>query len=315
MEKNDYMVVETEDGDPLNRGVLDMNLFCGMIFKEGLCAGDYQTSAPPRDRQTYLEEVLKPLVAEGKINIKEVRDETGKIIQYDDRKFRFAGFKLDWSEAEKGSDLVVKLGDSHFLAFRADRRRSDEENYAIQTQALREQHDKWAYHQRNPGVAGLIFSATGSAYVGKRTNEEDMGSLNSVAGHLSYREDVEQVDITKDLDKECREEFGVLPENIVERIFVGAYGHPAKGDFDFTYLVKTNLPEAHFAADGAWKKLRKTEEHEELIRLATPSEVARLLESGRIGERNEKFAVMYSTRGALESLRDGDFESYTHGQY
>ncbi len=162
------------------------------------------------------------------------------------------------------------------------------------------------FSNATPGVAGLVLSDSGVPYVGKRTNKERQGSLNATAGHLAYREDVSKVDLHVDLYREMFEEFGVLPSDVKTIRFVGAYENPLRGDFDFTFVVETNLPDSYFASEGAWHQRRVSEEHEELIALATPEDVQILLEEGRVQERKqERFNVMYSTRGALESLAAG----------
>lgn len=220
---------------------------------------------------------------------------------FDDRKLRLDGIHIN------NDTLEIALGISHYFAFQEDQKRSDAESIALQQKGLQDYNDQWAYFQRNPGVAGLVLSSTGSVYLGQRVNQDATGKLNSVAGHMKYRENISQVNITRDLEEELTEEIGIEKEEIVSARFVGAYGHPVKGDMDFAWIVKTFLPDNYFSAQGVWQQRRRTKEHTELIKLATPQEVKMLLEEGRIQGKNNIFQLMYSTRGALENLTDRDF--------
>lgn len=293
METPDYEVIQLKDGSLLTGDLASR--VQNFSFVEGLCAADHEYPLKPRDRHYYHALVITPLLQEGKID-------DGTKTPFDDRKLRVDGISIS------DDTLEVALGISHFHVFRADQRRSDEENLALQERGKRDFNDRWAYLQRNPGVAGLVLSINGSVYGGKRTNPDQTGAFNSVAGHLRYRDDVQEVNITDDLDRELREEMGINKEDVISRRFVGAYGNPIKGDFDFAWIVQTSLSDDYFNRDGPWREQRKTKEHEELLRLATPVEVQSLVEEGRIPGRVEQFQIMYSTRGALLSLQESDFK-------
>ncbi len=294
MEPTDYEVVQLKDGSPLT-GDLALRVQ-NFRFVKGLCAVNPDEPTRPRDREWYLDNVIKLLLREGAID-------DGTRTPHDDRKFRVDRLAL------AGGTLQVRLGISHYHAFQADLRRSDEENQILQERGRINLNDRWAYFQRNPGVAGLVLSASGSVYGGKRTNADATNAFNSVAGHLKYQENPAEVNLLDDLSKELAEEMGITTEEVRDTRFVGAYGHPIQGHFDFTWIVRTNLPNDYFSSTGSWKERRKSPEHEELIRLASPAEVHSLLENGRIPGLPEQFRIMYSTRGALLSLKDEDFRS------
>lgn len=302
MEKNNYGVVLTNGGIPI-AGDLARRIV-GFSFVPGQCAADVEKPrSQPRSREWYLEYVINPMLAAGELD-------DGTRTPYDDRKLRVDGASIITlsTDSNAWSVIEVALGISHFKAFRADQNRTEEECGVLQQHGIRDFGDQWAYFQRNPGIAGLVLSKDGFPYVGRRTNKEMQGSLNATAGHLEYRKNVGDVNVMVDLYREMHEEFGVLPEDVVSTTFVGAFGSPVHGDFDFTYVVRTKLGNDHFAADGVWTTRRTKKEHEELIKLATLGEVQQLLTEGTLPYRKEKFQVMYSTRGALESLRENDFK-------
>lgn len=291
--RNDYEVVSVKDGSVRLAGAV-VSQIMRYRFVEGLCAADSENSKRPRDRAWYRENIMKPLIADGTIGINS---------RFDDRKFRFDGALIN------GNTLEIALGDSYYKAFQQDQEREDRANLDLQWAGMSLFDDRWAYLQRNPGTAGIVISATGCAYLGARTNPDQTGKLNSVAGHMDYRENIQEVDILAMLASELDEEMGIAKDDVVGMRFVGAYGHPIKGDLDFTWIVRTNLGDNYFAHGGAWETRRKKQEHGELVRLANPVQVKFLLDEGRVLDKQQQFNIMYSTRGGLESLTDGDFRA------
>jgi len=51
-----------------------------------------------------------------------------------------------------------------------------------------------------------------------------------------------------------------------------------------------------------WKESVKAREHKDLVRLATMDEIQELLGTGKVPGSDRKLQVMYSTRGALQSV-------------
>lgn len=307
MGRNDYQVERASyamgevplfrsDGhpDPRLRGP-DVSIIYSKI---GLCAANSENPFQPRDFQWNLDNVINPMVERGEID-------DGSNSPFDDRKLRYEGSNIvPGYPAYMGDDLFVSFGITHYKAFLADQNRSDEDNLKLQERGQKLFGDRYAFFSRAPGIAVLPITKEGSVFVGERTNEEQGGFLNAVAGHLKYR-NPEEVDIQEDLLRELEEEFGLTKSSLVEGpTFVGVYSHPIKGDLDFTYIVQTDVPNDYFSS-GTWMEKVSEREHKPLIQLASMVDVQRLLQDGKVPDGRE-FPLMYSTRGALGSLREED---------
>ena len=243
------------------------------------------------DREQYLEEVIKPMILKGEID-------DGTRTPFDDRKLRY---DKSWLHRRDSSELLVGFGVTHYKAFLDDIKRSDEENLRNQELGKKDFGDRWAYFARAPGVAVLPINRDGTIFIGERANVEYGGFLNAVAGHLSYRDDIAEVDLYADVFRELEEEFGIQRNEVSNIRQVGVYSHPVKGDLDFTFLVDVDKPEEYFAS-GKWKESVGKREHKDLVRLATMGEIQELLGTGRVPGSDRKLQVMYSTRGALQSV-------------
>ena len=266
---------------------------------KGLCAADPNGNADflkLRHREWYLEKVIKPMIERGELD-------DGKKTPFDDRKLRYDGSSL-YKNADLESvkdELLVSFGITHYQAFLADLNRSDEENLQLQERGRKELGERWAYFARAPGVAVLPINQDGTIFIGERTNKERNGCLNAVAGHLTYKDKVQEIDIPGETIRELEEELGIQPAEVSNLRFVGLYSHPIKGDLDFTFLADVAKPEQYFAS-GEWKKSVKEREHKDLVRLATMAEIQELLETGRVPGSDRTLEVIYSTRGALMSV-------------
>ena len=273
-----------------------------ITFSEGLCAADVTNPSAPRDRASYLRDVIGPMVERGEID-------DGSTTDYDDRKLRFSGATL-WQPTSVSPQILlnVRLGVTHYKAFLEDQNRSDSENVSLQLKGLNKFESRYAFFSRAPGIAVLPITKEGDIFIGERTNDEAKGLLNAVAGHLKYREDPTKVKLREDLDQEMEEEFGIKASSVVgEPIFAGLYSHPIKGDLDFTFIVRTDVPSEYFSS-GEWKKHVSAREHKELIKLASMDEIRMLLDEGLVPGSEKIYELMYSTRGALESLLPSDLE-------
>jgi hypothetical protein len=292
--KDKYFGVEQDvNGILLNRdNVRNVNLH----FMEGKCTATM--NGQPRDRAWYLQNVLQPLVDDPNSGV----NDSSKPGTWDDRKLRTDSLNL------KNGILTVGLGITHYKAFREDIDRSLEDNEELQRVGFEVLDDKYAFFTRCPGVAGLVRSQEGYIFLGQRTGDADHGLLAATAGHLGYVENPNDLSLEDNLYREIGE-FGLTKDNVVSTIFVGAYNNPNRGDFDFTFVVDSNMESAYFE-NQAWKSAAKAageNEHSELIKVASMQEVHKLLEIGRIEEYDKPFDLQYSTRGALMSLRPEDF--------
>jgi|SRR3989344_1997959 len=302
MERNDYQVERMSDGVLLNRENVGFTSY-GPFFTEGLCAADPNNPKNPRTRGWYNENVIKPMIAKGEID-------DGSKRPFDDRKLRYSGSQQRSTSVEPRGWINVNLGITNYRAFLADLNRSDEENLILQARGEEIFGDKYAFFSRATGIAILplfmdVNKQQNVTYVGERTNKEAGGFLNAVAGHLKYKDNPTDVNIDEDAFRELEEEFG-LPKNAIigGPMFVGLYSHPIKGDSDFTFIVQTDVP-ASYVDSGEWMNRVKEREHKPLIKLASMAEVKRLLDESVVPD-GRKFPLMYSTRGALESLTEAE---------
>jgi 8-oxo-dGTP pyrophosphatase MutT (NUDIX family) len=247
-----------------------------------------------RDVQWYQENVLDRLMSEVDEQGKPLLS-TGEEGGYDDRKFR------QHSVTMEGSTLQTTLGRSHYGEFMADLNRKPEHNSFLRNFGETYFSDEWAFHSRCPGVAVLVISADGSAYVGERVAGQDRsGELNSVGGHLTYHDDPEQLDLVLEAYREMSEELGIKPEEVASLTFVGGYFDPSReASTDFTFLGHTKLPDSYFES-GKWMERVKEREHgKRLIKIASMEDVAGALQA---------FQMICSTEGALRSLRADDLK-------
>lgn len=151
----------------------------------------------------------------------------------------------------------------------------------------------------------MPINEDGTVFIGERTNPEYGGFLNAVAGHLTYKQDVNSINIPEEAYRELKEEFGIDRDEVKSLELAGVYSHPIKGDLDFTFIAKIAKQDGYFSSDQ-WMANVKEREHKPLVRLASMAEVGELLETGKIPNSDRTLKVMYSTRGALESLLKGE---------
>ncbi len=290
VERTNYI----KHGIVLNRkAVEDSEIITG----DGLCAVDPNEKPDIRrfHKKWYLEHIINPMIRRGELN-------DGTKTPFDDRKLRYDGSwlaeKIDFLQGQNTKNLNIYFGITHYKAFLADVNRSDEDNLKLQERGMQEFGDRYAFFSRAPGIAVLPINQDGTIFIGERANAEYGGFLNAVAGHLTYKNDVKQIDIPAEALRELKEEFGIQHDEVSNLRFVGLYSHPINGDLDFTFLADVAKPEQYFAS-GEWKKSVKEREHKDLVRLATMDEIQELLDTGKVPGSDRTLPVMYSTRGAL----------------
>jgi len=296
----DLIIERTTDGHELSEGSISRPPYL-FRFHEGLCAADPGDPSRPRKRSAYLEKVLQPL-----IDSREVSD--GSFGPFDDRKLRFHSAGPLTISPHDLYTLEVEVGITYFQKFIEDRDRPREGYERLAERGRNDFEDRWAYFQRAFGVAAIPITSEGSVFVGARTNTEDTGELNGAAGYATYMEDPAEIRLEDDVIRELHEEFGVTSQDYrsgeTHPQFVGLFSHP-KGDVDFTYLVKTTLPDDYFLS-GDWREKAKDEEHGPLIRLASMDDIQRLLSTGKVPDSDRPYDVVYSTRGALQNINERD---------
>jgi len=282
---NDYEVITTSDGKtPLDREhVSGLN---GFKFVSGLCAADElnPNRRQPRSRKWYITNVL-PGINDG--------SEQGT---RDNRKLRIHNLSLD------DGVLTVAQGISHYGEFREELVNSDGTNLQLQECGKSRYGDRFAYLSRIAGVGALVFSKEGSVYVGRRAPETDApGLLDCVSGHRAYQEDPTVDTFRADLEDALLRKRGVPAEAITGTEFVGAFGHKARGDFDFTWFVRTDLPDSHFE-EHAGGDLQTG-----VVKLVSYDQAREVLEHGTTLGLEGVHEFHYTLRGLLEQLRPEDF--------
>jgi|SRR3989344_3701323 len=286
---NDFGVERTLEGIALERiNVEDLSL----ASEKGLCMADAGDPTRPRDVEWYDQNVLVPGMGAGKIG-------DGVKTKFDDRKMRLHSTSI------RNGNLVMAFGLSYFGEFKTTMGRTDEENLALQERGERELGERYAFLPRNPGVAAIVITSEGSIFLGERISPDDSGKLNAVAGHLQFRQDPSKVDLTEDVYRELKEEFGIDKEAVCSLELVGGYNHAARGDMDFAFLAKSDVPNDYFSS-GAWKARVNEREHKGLVQLSNFGDVQRLLSTGMAGSRAKPYDLMYSTRGALQGIRPSE---------
>ncbi len=283
-----YAVERTRDGLSLTREAVEGAV---LRFEEGLCAANPHDHTQPRNRQWYLDNVIAPLLEEGKID-------DGSRTAHDDRKFR-----LDAAAFRQGT-LTSYLGVTHYQAFRDDLERNAAENARLRTRGLLVHNDPHAYFARCLGVAGLVISSNGAAFLGLREQGDDSALLGCVAGYVTFKDTPGEIDLQADLGRELGE-FGLSTKDIERIVLVGLYGHPTRGDLDFTHVVLVNKPDYYFTS-GIWQENATEREHGALIRIASLRDAQLLCMTGHLPSLSRQFRLHYSARGALESLTQGE---------
>lgn len=286
---DDYKLETTHHGIALDRDRVEN---ATVMFWSGKCAAYKNDRRHPRDLGHYIQNVLTPMIEKGEID-------DGRRTLYDDRKMRF-----DKAEFSPFNILNISLGATNFKAAKEDMERSDKGNENLQKRGYRIFGDNYAFFARPVGVAVLPINDDGTVFVGERINKEYPGYLNAAAGYVNFRKDVQDLDIKAEALRELREEFGIVPEDVNSLHFAGIYSHPLKGDLDFSFIAKVRKPE-HYFSSGEWMDHVQEREHKPLVRLASTKEVEELLQAGRVPD-GRTFSVMYSTRGALNSLKKGE---------
>jgi len=127
-------------------------------------------------------------------------------------------------------------------------------------------------------------------------------SIKTVEGMCAA--DPTTVSLESELLREAREEMKIEEQEVSKIIPAGAYLHPNRGDMDFAYLLLIDLSEGELR--NRLNKAYPGKEHRKVVSVTSHEQVQRLLEEGRVEGYDKKAQIMYSTRGALQSLRPGE---------
>ena len=272
-----------------------------ILTTTGLCKANKDDPDFPRDIKWYDENVLRPMIIEGKIY-------DGSKGEYDDRKMRYDG--VDVLKGRLENILFVRLGHSHFLEYLEKKKRTKEETEKLVQMGIQFFKDKYAFFGRNPGVTGIVLTSDKKLVVGERqVGDKDRyeGLLQGVAGHLTYKADPKEINLEEEMLKETLEEVDIPKSKVSGLEFLGLFSDPsvAGDDLDFCYLIKTNLHSDYFKSEK-WKENVKVPEHKEFLLIDDYNNLDNLVRTGNFNGKN--WDIIFSTRGALASLKEEDFK-------
>lgn len=264
-----------------------------IISEAGNCIMDEKDPTLPRDIASYNERVIVPGINSGKIG-------DGVKTKFDDRKMRLGQLYI------ADGKLYLGFGISYYGEFKVPFGRTDQENIILQDKGLAEHRERYAFFPRNPGIAALVISKDGSAFIGRKIGD-DAGLWAAVAGHLKFNQDPTQVRLEDSVYMELEEEFGLDKKSIKKLSLVGGYNNPIRGDMDFAYIAQSDAPNSYFES-GKWKSKVSEREHKDLVGLHSMADVQKLLSKGLVGDDKKEYGIGYSTRGALQSLRPSEIK-------
>lgn len=297
----DYTIEKSIDGSEISR---DNCRKLGFIINVGLCRANPYSPLENRTINFYYKHTLKPLIERGIIS-------DGSNSPFDDRKMRYhkADFRSGLSTiSELG--LSIYLGHSNFLEYLEKKERGKKTTETLTKMGKVFYSDPYAFFPRNPGVTGIFLTFDKKLIVGERqVGEKDRyeGLLQGVAGHLTYKSDSKEVNLEEEMLRETIEEVGI-PKSKVNRLeFLGLYSDPsvARDDLDFCYLINTNIHSDYFKS-GKWKENVKVPEHKKFLLINNYNKLNNLVRTGNLDGKN--WDIIFSTRGALASLKEKDFD-------
>lgn len=262
-------------------------------FSAGNCAADIRDLNQPRNLSWVLENITDSLIKAGYLG-------DGVSSKFDDRKIRFDGVIINKDSIE------IEVGVTSFQAYQTDlNKRTPEQNMQLKNLGMILLKDRYAFFARPMGVTVLPITAEGSIFLGDRLNVEYTGQLHGgAAGYINYRSP-ESIDTRIDLFKELEEELGIKEESLGAFEVVGISYHTNTGETDISYLVKTDVEDDYFES-GKWKERVDEREHREFIKLANTADIRLLLDTGNVRTSDKTYEILYSTRQALESVREED---------
>lgn len=299
--KDDFVVITASGGTPLDREHLEGKT---LIFQRGFIPADPDLDASQhRDYELGLENRLK-LGRLGKISL-DYHPTRGE-----DTKPSFDHATIDENK------LVVFVGLTNYQAFIGDlerRRTAPEKNQELQDLGIKNFGDRWAYLQQAVGAMGLVITSDDYVVIGTRdANAAEYGGyIDSAAGYTLFTkpspenpnpvENPELLDPRKDVKRLIEREFGIEKKLISDPAIVGFFGHPNTGEFDISYLAHVNVDSSHFT-----EKIYPKTSARKLDSLITVKGFD-LVQKILMGEWLAEKEFMYSTWGALLSLRESDF--------
>ncbi len=286
-----------------------------VVFVEGKVRANSELD-PHLDRDQdlsvskYVDNVLVPAINSGQVA-------DGSRGPFDDRKHRVYGFSLRRMGNMVEPVFVARTAPSTYQDFKAELEAESDPNRgrayfeALKERARRSLTNEFGFHSCIGGVGGLVFSKSGTAYVGTRAEGNDVAGLaDAVSSHMPFfGYDPRKIDLKLALLKAVQRERGVLAGDIVATEFLGAGGDKFRGDFDFVWNIFTSLPDDHFTGD-AWKQYAgKKHAQTRLVAVRSIEDAEKMLCTDQLPDGTETQGMHYTLEHALRNLYDNDFKS------
>lgn len=241
--------------------------------------------------QATLENVINPLIRTGMI-------QDGSIPGcFDDRKVRWSDQSVKTILLEDSNTLSLRVAPTFYPHCQIDIHRKPSEALQLMLAGIQAYQDPYAFFARGMGVVAIPLSRNGHVFIGQRTHTSEYKNfLSFISGWAEFSANVGNIDFYRDVQRELKEEL--LLSSTIKREhlrFVGLAGHPLTGEADLIFLAQTGFDDEFFYT-GPWP------EHAGWYAIRSRSEAQRLLEEGRLKERDEEFSLMFSSRAGLDFL-------------
>lgn len=262
-----------------------------ITYVPGLSTANPKNPNMPRDRKRFLKEVLALMIESGRVKSNGL-------------KFRFHSTSL------VGKNLELGLGITRYRECADCRRWDAEKRQRLEELGRTHFGDSSAFFTKGCGIGATIITNDGSIFVGKRKTREEAsgysGELAAVNGWVDYKGELSDVDFTRDVVRELEEEYGVKERDIDKLIFSGIFSSSLMSDTDFSFLIPLRITDTQFLERY---KTRKDTEHEALIKIASYSDMQKLLQTGRLSQSPEEFNLLFGLRASLEQIKPEEMNS------
>ena len=293
-----YTIEKSIGGGEISRD--NCNLIDYILVTPGLCRANKNNLSQHRNIKSYNENVIKPMIERGEIS-------DGSKGGFDDRKMRY--HEAEFYSSHSDDVLVVKFGHSHFLEYKEKINRTKKETEELTQLGIEHFNDPHAFFGRNPGVTGIVLTSDKKLVIGERSVEPDKydGLLQGAAGHLTFKSKPYDINLENEMLREIEEEMGISKDAISPLEFLGLYSDPsvAGDDLDFCYLANSKVHSDYFTRE-IWREQIKKPEHKEFYVISDFESLQLLINKGKINDKT--FDIIFSTRGALASLKEKDFD-------
>lgn len=215
---------------------------------------------------------------------------------FDDRKLRLDNFYLDNNNVN--SILSLRLGPTEYQRYRQDLQRKEIDAIELMLLGIQAAGDPYYFFSKTLGVAAILLSSEGYAFLGERLAHIDYpGYLGGFGGLATFYSDLNHVNFISDIQNEIAEETSVSPDTYSSTFqFIGISGSVFTSEMDLVFIVETSLPYKAFI------EMQLTE-HQRMIGIRNRKEAFSLVINGLLpGQSNKDTKLLFSTRFAMEHL-------------